>query len=162
MKKEPKKKITIEGLAESVNNLAVAMGRGFGDVNKNFKEVHEKMDKGFDDVYTKMDKGFDDVYTKMDKGFAKAHKEIEDLALMTGNGFREVDRKFNEVNDKIDKGFHEVNLDLQQVKNRLITVEDNQLDLKLRIDVLSENSKGIDQLRSRVVVLEKKAGVKGL
>ena len=47
MKKEPKKKITIEGLAEVVNNLAAAMDKGFNDVNKNLKGVREKMDKGF-------------------------------------------------------------------------------------------------------------------
>ena len=180
MKKEPKKKVTIEGLAETVNNLAAAMDRGFNDVNKNFKGVREKMNKGFDDVNKKMDKGFDDVhekmdkglndvYKKMDKGFAKAHKEIEDLAIMTGNGFKEVDRKFDEVNEKMDKGFVDVNsrldnveIKLRQVDIRLVKVEDNQLDLKLRMDVLSNNNKGIDELRSRVVVLEKKAEVKGV
>ena len=158
MKKEPKKKITIEGLAEVVNNLAAAMDSGFNDVNKNFKEVHEKMDKGFGDVYE-----------KMDKGFAKAHKEIEDLAIMTGNGFKEVDRKFDDVNEKMDKGFVDVNsrldnveIKLRQVDIRLVTVEDNQLDLKLRMDVLSNNNKGIDELRGRLVVLEKKVGVKGV
>ena len=158
MKKEPKKKITIEGLAEVVNNLAAAMDKGFNDVNKNFKGVHEKMDKCFDDVYK-----------KMDKGFAKAHKEIEDLAIMTGNGFKEVDRKFDEVNEKMDKGFVDVNsrldnveIKLRQVDIRLVTVEDNQLDLKLRMDVLSNNNKGIDELRGRLVVLEKKAEVKGV
>ena len=169
MKKEPKKKITIEGLAEVVNNLAAAMDKGFNDVNKNFKGVHEKMDKGFDDVYKKMDKGFDDVHKKMDKGFARAHKEIEDLAIMTGNGFKEVDRKFDDVNEKMDKGFVDVNsrldnveIKLRQVDIRLGTVEDNQLDLKWRMDVLSNNNKGVDELRSRVVVLEKKVGVKGV
>ena len=115
MKKEPKKKITIEGLAEVVNNLAAAMDKGFNDVNKNFKGVREKMNKGFDDVNKKMDKGFDDVhekmdkglndvYKKMDKGFAKAHKEIEDLAIMTGKGFEAVDKRF----DKIESRWNEL------------------------------------------------------
>ncbi|MBM2818151.1 MAG: hypothetical protein HW401_741 [Parcubacteria group bacterium] len=147
MKKEPKKKITIEGLAEVVNNLAAAMDKGFNDVNKNFKGVHEKMDKGFDDVYK-----------KMDKGFARAHKEIEDLAIMTGRGFEAVDKRFDKVESRLDK----VEIKLGQVDHRLVMVEDNQLDLKLRMDVLSNNNKGVDELRSRVVVLEKKVGVKGV
>ena len=86
---------------------------------------------------------------------------IEDLAVTVGNGFSDVHEKFKEVHEKMDKGFADVNLSLGQIKSRLTSVEDNQLDLKLRMDVLSQNNKGIDELRSRVVVLEKKVGVKG-
>ena len=124
MKKEIKKKITIEDLAVIVN------------------------------------KGFSDVYKKMDTGFSGVRKEIEDLALITG-------KSFNYVHEKMDKGFGDINsrldnveIKVRQVDIRLATVEDNQLDLKLRMDVLSQN-KVTDELRGRIVVLEKKVGVKG-
>lgn len=124
MKKNPKKKITIESLATVVNNLAV----------------------------------------KVDKGFKNVHSEMENLAIMVGRGFEAVDKRFDGVDERIDKvetRLDKVESKLGQVEYRLMTVEDNQLDLKLRMDVLSQNNKGTDELRSRVVVLEKKVGVKG-
>ena len=120
MKKEPKKKITIEDLAVIVS------------------------------------KGFNDVYKKMDAGFSVARKETEDLAIMVGRGFEAVDKRFDKVESRLDN----VETKLRQVDIRLVTVEDNQLDLKLRMDVLSQN-KVTDELRGRIVVLEKKVGVKG-
>ena len=134
MKKEPRKKVTIE-------DLAVIVG------------------KGFSDVYKKMDKGFSDVYKKMDKGFSVARKETEDLAIMVGRGFNDVNENFKEVREEMDKGFTDANLSLGQVRSRLTSLEENQLDLKLRVDVLNY-TKTTDELRSRIVVLEKKVGVK--
>lgn len=145
MKKEPKKKMTIEGLAVIINNLAVKVGKGFSDVNEKFKEVHKKMDKGF----------------------SIARKETEDLAIMVGRGFNDVhekmDKGFESVNSRLDKveiRLDKVEIKLDRVEYRLVMVEDNQLDLKLRMDVLGQNNKGTDELRSRVVVLEKKIGIK--
>ena len=142
MKKGPKKKVTIE-------DLAVIVNRGFND-------VYKKIDAGFSDVNEK----FKEVYKKMDKGFSSVHKEIEDLALITG-------KSFNDVHEKMDKGFGDINsrldnveIKVRQVDIRLATVEDNQLDFKLRIDVLNY-TKTTDELRGRIVVLEKKVGVKG-
>lgn len=167
MKKQLKKKVTIEDLSVEIKNLAVMTGKGFKEVDGRFKEVHEKMDNGFkevderfNEVHKKMDKGFKDVRAEMDRGFKDVRGEIEDLAVMTGKGFAEVDDKFAEVREKMDKGFIDVNSSMQQVKNRLTVVEDNQLDLKLQVNVLSHNGKGTDELRSRVAVLEKKVGVK--
>ena len=128
MKKEPKKKMTIESLAVVVNNLAVKVDRGFSNVQEKFKEVHS---------------------------------EIENLAIMVGRGFDDVYGKFKEVSEKTDKDFTDVKSKLDRVEYRLVMVEDNQLDLKLGMDVLNQNNKGSDELRSRVVVLEKKVGVKG-
>ncbi|MEK7166460.1 MAG: hypothetical protein AAB874_06660 [Patescibacteria group bacterium] len=127
MKKEPKKKMTIE-------DLAIVVSRGFDNVEEKFKEVHKKMDKGF----------------------SATRKETEDLAIMVGRGFADVDLRFDKVESRLDK----VETKMEQVDIRLMSVEDNQLDLKLRMDVLSQNNKGNDELRGRVVVLEKKVGVK--
>ena len=142
MKKEIKKKITIEDLAVIVN--------------KGFNDVHKKMDAGFSSV----DGRFKEVHKKMDTGFSVARKETEDLAVMVGRGFNDVHEKLKEVNDKMAKGFADVNLSLGQARSRLTSLEENQLDLKLRIDVLNY-TKTTDELRGRIVVLEKKVGVKG-
>src|SRR3990167_5445942 len=141
MKKGPKKKVTIE-------DLAVIVSKGFSNVYKN-------MDAGFNDVHKKMDAGFGDVYKKMDAGFSVARKETEDLAIMVGRGFNDVHEKLKEVNDKMAKGFADVNLSLGQARSRLTSLEENQLDLKLRIDVFNY-TKTTDELRGRIIVLEKK------
>jgi len=85
---------------------------------------------------------------------------IDDLAVMVGRGF-------NDVHEKMDKGFADVNsrldkveIKLDRVDYRLTSLEENQLDLKLRIDVLNY-TKTTDELRGRIIVLEKKVGVKG-
>jgi len=85
---------------------------------------------------------------------------IDDLAVMVG-------RVFNDVHEKMDKGFADVNsrldkveIKLDRVDYRLTSLEENQLDLKLRIDVLNY-TKTTDELRGRIIVLEKKVGVKG-
>lgn len=101
MKKEPKKKITID-------DLAIMVGRGFSEVNEN-----------------------------MNKGFADANSRFEKIEL------------------RLDK----VEIKLVQIDYRLTQVEENQLDLKLRIDVLNY-AKVTDELRDRIIVLEKKTGVK--
>ena len=142
MKKETKKKITIEGLAVIVN--------------KGFSDVYKKMDAGFSSVEGR----FKEVHRKMETGFSVARKETEDLAIMVGRGFNDVHEKLKEVNDKMDKGFADVNLSLGQARSRLTSLEENQLDLKLRIDVLNY-TKTTDELRGRIIVLEKKVGVKG-
>ena len=122
------------------------------------KEINKKIT--IEDLAVIVNKGFGDVYKKMDTGFSGVRKEIEDLALITG-------KSFNYVHEKMDKGFGDINsrldnveIKVRQVDIRLATVEDNQLDLKLRMDVLSQN-KVTDELRGRIVVLEKKVGVKG-
>ena len=153
MKKEPKKKMTIEGLAVVVNNLAVKVDKGFSDVNDKFKEIHNKMDKGFsiarketEDLAIMVGRGFNDVHEKMDKGFADVNSRLD-----------KVETRLDKVETRLDK----VDSKLGQVEYRLVMVEDNQLDLKLRMDVLGQNNKGTDELRGRVVVLEKKVGIKG-
>ena len=152
MKKEPRKKVTIE-------DLAVIVGKGFSDVYKKMDAGFSSVDERFKEVHEKMDKGFSDVYKKMDKGFSVARKETEDLAIMVGRGFNDVNENFKEVREEMDKGFTDANLSLGQVRSRLTSLEENQLDLKLRVDVLNY-TKTTDELRSRIVVLEKKVGVK--
>ena len=153
MKKEIKKKITIE-------DLAVIVNKGFGDVYKKMDAGFNGADGKFKEVHKKMDTGFNDVHKKMDTGFSVARKETEDLAVMVGRGFNDVHEKLKEVNDKMAKGFADVNLSLGQARSRLTSLEDNQLDLKLRIDVFNY-TKTTDELRGRIIVLEKKVGVKG-
>lgn len=83
MKKEIKKKITIE-------DLAVIVNKGFSGVDEKFKEVHKKMDKGFSDV----------------------RKEIEDLAIMTGRGFEGVDKRFSELDSRMSNRVDDVERNL--------------------------------------------------
>ena len=95
----------------------------------------------------------------MKKG-PKKKVTIDDLTVMVGRGFNDVhekmDKGFANVNSKLDK----VEIKLDRVDYRLTSLEENQLDLKLRIDVLNY-TKTTDELRGRIVVLEKKVGVKG-
>jgi len=88
---------------------------------------------------------------------------IDDLAMMVGRGFEAVDKRFDQVDERLDKvesRLDKVEIKLDRVDYRLTQVEENQLDLKLRIDVLNY-TKTTDELRGRIVVLEKKVGVKG-
>ena len=102
MKKETKKKITID-------DLATIVGKGFSDVSEKFKDVHKKMDKGFSDVNEK---------------FKDVHKGIEDLAIMTGRGFEDVDRRFGEMDSKLSKKID----DVEEKLSRKIDGLSNRID----------------------------------
>lgn len=140
MKKETNKKMTIEDLAVMVgkgfSEVHDKIDSGFARVDKKFDEIDERfdgIDKRFDGVDKRLNgidnrldgidnrlDGIDKRFDGIDKKFDKVHKEIEDLAIMTGNGFREVHEKMG---------------------NRLTVVENNQFDLKLRMNILSKQQK---------------------
>ena len=59
---------------------------------------------------------------------------IEDLAVITGNGFKAVDKRIDGVEEKMQKGFDRIeNLLLRDQMQRIEKLEDTVLQLKVKV-----------------------------
>jgi len=128
-----KKKIT------TLENLAVAMEKGF-----------EKADARIDNLAVAMEKGFKAADKRMDVGFEKADKKtdekIESLALMVQKGFEEVRDELKVVNKKLDL--------LERGQEDLKLRQDNvpyRFELKEQEEILEEHDKRIRTLEKKVL-----------
>ena len=119
----------------------------------------------------KMAEGFLSSDKKLDSFGKRFDAKLENLAMMTAKGFENVDKRFEAVDERfesmdkrfesMDKRFDGVDARLDKVESRLFSVEDNQLDLKLRFEVFEKHHiPAVENLKSRVVVLERRVGVK--
>ncbi|GEM_PF-1080618 len=85
----------------------------------------------------------------MKKG-KKKETTIEDLAIMTQNGFSEVYKRFNEV----DERFNEVDERFNQVDERFNKVEE-RLD-RIENILIARHDREIELLRDRILQIETK------
>ena len=124
-----------------------------------------------EDLSVKMAEGFLSSDKKLDSFGKRFDAKLENLAMMTAKGFENVDKRFEAVDERfesmderfesMDKRFDGVDARLDKVESRLFSVEDNQLDLKLRFEVFENHHiPAVENLKSRVVVLERRVGVK--
>jgi len=124
-----------------------------------------------EDLSVKMAEGFLSSDKKLDSFGKRFDAKLENLAMMTAKGFENVDKRFEAVDERfesmdkrfesMDKRFDGVDARLDKVESRLFSVEDNQLDLKLRFEVFEKHHiPAVENLKSRVVVLERRVGVK--
>lgn len=131
-----------------------------------------------EDLSVKMAEGFLSSDKKLDSFGKRFDAKLENLAMMTAKGFENVDKRFEAVDERfesiderfesmdkkfeaVDKRFDGVDARLDKVESRLFSVEDNQLDLKLRFEVFEKHHiPAVENLKSRVVVLERRVGVK--
>jgi predicted nucleic acid-binding Zn-ribbon protein len=151
MKKAPskKKKMTID-------NLATLMGAGFLDANtkfdKGFRDISTKFDKGFRDISTKFDKEIGDLARMTAKGFDGVHKEMRDFKGEVNERFDEIDSRFNHLETAVFK----IDSKVESIDKRLKKVEEAIEPLLVGYRIMQ---KEIQELSSRVFLLEKKAGV---
>jgi len=124
-----------------------------------------------EDLSVKMAEGFLSSDKKLDSFGKRFDAKLENLAMMTAKGFENVDKRFEAVDERfesmdkrfesMDKRFDGVDARLDKVESRLFSVEDNQLDLKLRFEVFEKHHiPAVENLKSRVVVLKRRVGVK--
>ena len=124
-----------------------------------------------EDLSVKMAEGFLSSDKKLDSFGKRFDAKLENLAMMTAKGFENVDKRFEAVDERfesiderfeaVNKRFDGVDARLDKVESRLFSVEDNQLDLKLRFEVFEKHHiPAVENLKSRVVVLERRVGVK--
>ncbi|MBF0312387.1 MAG: hypothetical protein HQK52_03165 [Oligoflexia bacterium] len=59
---------------------------------------------------------------------------IEDLAVMTQNGFNDVSNRFNDVNNNIAEFKSEVNGRFERIENLLLRAHDNRIE-KIEDDI---------------------------
>lgn len=65
---------------------------------------------------------------------AKKKMTIEDIAIITANGFKGVDKRFEEIEEKMQKGFDRIeNLLLLDQMQRIERLEDAVLQLKVKV-----------------------------
>ncbi len=74
-----KKPITIDDLAKTVNSLALSVGKGFDTVNSRINESEKRIIKNID---------------------AKINSKIDELAIITKNGFERVDKKLEDLENR--------------------------------------------------------------
>src|SRR3989344_2864605 len=114
------------------------------------KKDKENKKMTIEDLSVKMAEGFLSSDKKLDSFGKRFDAKLENLAMMTAKGFEDADKRFDGVDARLDK-----------VESRLFSVEDNQLDLKLRFEVFENHHiPAVENLKSRVVVLERRVGVK--
>src|SRR3989344_4162060 len=135
------------------------------------KKDKENKKMTIEDLSVKMAEGFLSSDKKLDSFGKRFDAKLENLAMMTAKGFENVDKRFEAVDERfesmderfesMDKRFDGVDARLDKVESRLFSVEDNQLDLKLRFEVFEKHHiPAVENLKSRVVVLERRVGVK--
>jgi archaellum component FlaC len=82
---------------------------------------------------------------KMDKGFTAVDKKFDDFGIMVKNGFDDAQKGMNARFEKVDNSIAELKRDMEEVKLKFAYTA-------WAIDV--------EELKKRVIALEKKAGVK--
>src|SRR3989338_941881 len=121
------------------------------------KKDKENKKMTIEDLSVKMAEGFLSSDKKLDSFGKRFDAKLENLGMMTAKGFENVDKRFEAVDERFDG----VDARLDKVESRLFSVEDNQLDLKLRFEVFENHHiPAVENLKSRVVVLERRVGVK--
>lgn len=97
-----------------------------------------------DNLSVKVDKlasALESGFKRMDKGFKDAKEDNESLARMVANGFEHTAK------------------DILGLKDSMITLENGQEDIKLRVDSLAPHFE-VKQLERRVKRLEDRAGIR--
>ena len=82
---------------------------------------------------------------KMDTGFTTVHKEIKDLTEIT-------QKSFNEVEGRINNHFDKVGREIKELKQGQENIELKLTNVAYRFE--------LEEIKQRVIVLEKKLGVK--
>jgi len=125
----PKKKITIEELAEITS-------KGFKEVGKQIDQIDKKIDDKIDNLAQITARGFEQV----DKRFEQVDKRFE-----------QVDKRFEQV----DKRFEKIEGDLEYMNARLSNVEKDTAEIRRHFVYRHE----FEDLMARVKYLEQKLGV---
>lgn len=60
--------------------------------------------------------------------------------------------------DKVDERLEKVEVKMERMENRFTALEENQLDLKLRLDAFNYHSE-MAEMKKRIVILERRIGV---
>ncbi len=125
----------------TLENLAESMGAEFGKVHEKFDKIDEKfgkIDEQFGKIDNRLSKG-DAKFDKIDARFDRIEKVIEDLAIITAQGFERVETRLDKVEMDIDG------------------LKTGQEEIKLSLDGRAYHFEIVD-LQKRVQRLETKAG----
>ncbi len=83
---------------------------------------------------------------------------VDGLAEITKKGFEGVDNRLDKVDgrlDKMDGRLEKVEGRMERMENRFTALEENQLDLKLRLDAFNYHHE-MTEIKKRIVILERK------
>ncbi|TSC67082.1 MAG: hypothetical protein G01um101472_530 [Parcubacteria group bacterium Gr01-1014_72] len=92
---------------------------------------------------------------KLEKAVRAMAENVEHLAVITQQGFTDTNQRMDKVGGQLDGVEGKMGL----LERRFTVLEENQLDLKLRIDAM-DNRRDMEEMKKRIVILERRVGVK--
>jgi len=85
---------------------------------------------------------------------------VDSLAEITKEGFDGVGNRLDKVDEqleKVDGRLEKVEGRMERMENRFTSLEENQLDFKLRLDAFNYHHE-MTEIKKRIVILERKVG----
>lgn len=122
------------------------------DVKDGLLGLEQKMNAGF----ASSDKKFVGLEQKMNFGFAEADRK---MAARFIEADKKTDAKIEDLASMIKREFDDVAVDIKTIKENMERMEAKQEGIELRQDNVAYRFE-IKELKGRVDVLEKKAGIK--
>jgi len=78
---------------------------------------------------------------------------VDGLAEITKRGFDSMGNQLEKVDERLEK----VEGRMERMENRFTSLEENQLDFKLRLDAFNYHHE-MTEIKKRIVILERKVG----